>query len=277
MMRWLVLMAAPALLHAADYTQQVEQFRAGREKSLRAEDGWLSVAGLFWLKDGDNRAGSNPSLEVPLPASVPASVGVFTLKNGRVDFRPAAGVKLAAKTLKPDTDVLTLGSVKFFVIERSGKFAVRVKDNHSEARREFTHLSWYPIDPSWRIVAKFTKWEKPHTLTFDTVIAGLREEDASPGYATFSKDGREYRLEPTVDENQLFFVFRDQTSGKSTYAAARFLYADMPRSGTVILDFNRAENPPCVLTAYATCPLPPPQNRLPLEVAAGELMYNGHH
>jgi len=263
---------------AGDYTARIAKFRADREKSLISEDGWTTVVGLAWLKDGDNRAGSDASAQVPLPASMPAQTGVFTLKSGHVHFQPAAGVKLPAKDLVPNKDILTLGSVKFFLIQRGDKFAVRVKDSQAPTRKEFTHLSWYPVDASWRIEAKYTPWDKPHVLNFDTVVSGLQEQDASPGNVGFMREGKEYRLEPASDGS---IVFRDQTTGKATYGAGRFLDIDLPKNlkvpGTVVLDFNEAYNPPCVFTAYATCPLPPPQNRLTLSVTAGELMYNGHH
>lgn len=278
-------MAVPSVaivLLAGDYGQEVAKFRAEREKSLVKEDGWTAVVGLSWLREGENRIGSDAKAEVPLPASVPARVGTLTLRTGHAHFQPAAGVKLAAKELKPNADIVTLGTVKFFVIQRGEKFAIRVKDSEAPTRKEFTRLSWYPPDPAWRIVAKYIPWDKPHQVTFSTVIDGLTEDDTSPGYVTFSKDGKEYRLEPTADGNDLSFVFRDLSSGKATYGAGRFLDTSAPKTGlkkegTLVLDFNEAYNPPCVFTAYATCPLPPPQNRLALDVRAGELMYNGHH
>jgi hypothetical protein len=267
---------------AGDYATQIAKFRSDREKSLVREDGWTTVVGLSWLKEGDNRAGSDPKADVPLPSSLPAQVGVFTLQSGHVHFQPSAGVKLPAKELKPDSDVMSLGTVKFFLIQRgdgpSSKFGVRIKDSEAATRKEFTHLSWYPMDPSWRIVAKYVPWDKPHVLSFDTVIPGLQEQDSSPGSVTFTRDGKEYRLEPAADGS---IVFRDQTAGHATYGAGRFLDIDLPKhlkaAASVVLDFNEAYNPPCVFTAFATCPLPPPQNRLTLTVAAGELMYNGHH
>jgi uncharacterized protein len=278
-MRAALLFALAAMsLVAADYTAEVTKFRAEREKSLVAEDGWTTVVGLAWLKEGDNRAGSDPKAEVELPASLPAQVGVFTLKSGHVHFQPASGVKLPARDLMPNKDVLSLGTVKFFLIQRTGKFGVRIKDTQAATRKEFSHLSWYPLDSSWRIVAQYVPWDKPHVLNFDTVISGLQEQDSSPGYLTFTRDGKEYRLEPADDGS---IVFRDLTAGKATYGAGRFLDIVLPKNlkapSAVVLDFNEAYNPPCVFTAYATCPLPPPQNRLSLSVAAGELMYNGHH
>jgi uncharacterized protein len=162
------------------------------------------------------------------------------------------------------------------VIRRGDRTGIRVKDNDSPERKRFAGLSWYSVDPAWRIRAKFTAWDAPHTIAFTNTI-GQKENEPSPGYVTFTKGGREYRLEPTLEDGTLFFVFRDRTSGKTTYGASRFLYAEAAKDGIVYLDFNRAENPPCAFTAYATCPLPPAQNRLDLAVEAGEQKYNGGH
>ena len=281
------LLASGADVTPATYKNQIAKWRADREARLKADDGWLTVVGLHWLKPGENRAGSNPAFEAPLPASVPGRVGTFILRDAKVRFLPASGVHLTLNgkparesDLKPDTeanfDVLAVGRVKFYVIRREDRFAVRVKDNDSAARKAFTGLVWYPVDPSWRVRAKFTAWDKPHTITFDTEV-GVKEQEPSPGYVTFQRSGVEYRLEPVQDGDDLWFVMRDQTSGKTTYGASRFLYAPKPKDGFVDLDFNKAENPPCVFTDYATCPLPPPQNRLALPVTAGEKMYGKGH
>jgi len=276
----------------ADYHRVITDWRARQEAKLKADNGWLTVVGLHWLKEGENRVGSNPSFEVPLPKSVPDRVGTIVVKQGKARFRPAPGVpvvfngKPAVETdLKPDTDpkydVLDIGRVRFFIIKREDRLGVRVKDNDSAARREFTGLVWYPIDPSWRIQATYIPYDKPHPVTFDTAV-GVKEQDQCPGYVTFERNGKEYRFEPVVDDGQLWFVMRDLTSGKTTYGASRFLYADPPKDGlqkkgAVVLDFNKAENPPCVFTDFATCPLPPPQNRLQLAVTAGEKMYGAQH
>lgn len=279
-MRWALFALAVSLL-GADYNQEVAKFRAEREQSLIRADGWTTVVGLSWLKTGDNQIGSNPDAEVPLPPSAPFKLGTLRLQDRRVQFRPAAGVKLAAQELKENGKPVAIGTVSFFVIRRGEQFGIRVKDSQAKTRTEFTHLNWYPVDPSWRIAARYTPWDKPRTLSFDTVIPGLKEQDESPGSVSFSKDGREYHLEPTFDDGDFSFVFRDLTSGKTTYAAARFLDIPAPKNlktpGTVVLDFNQAYNPPCVFTAYATCPLPPPQNRLSIAVPAGEKMYGKQH
>ena len=279
---------------AADpnYPRRIAQWRAQEEAALKADDGWLTVVGLVWLKEGENRVGSNPGFEVRLPKAAPDKVGILTLKSGKVRFRPEKGAAVTFNgapayetALKPDItpqyDKLAIGRIKFFIIQREQRFGVRIKDNDSASRRDFTGLKWYPVDESWRFQAKFVPYDKPHKVTFDT-LAGVKEEDSAPGYVTFQRAGKEYRMEPVADGNDLWFVMRDQTSGKTTYGASRFLYTPVPttglkQAGTLELDFNKAENPPCVFTDYATCPLPPPQNRLPIAVTAGELMYGPRH
>ena len=275
------------------YRREVEQWRAEHQSEIAKEFGWLTVVGLDWLKEGDNRVGADPSTanpqasanpqnEVPLPpGSAPQRVAVISWHSGKAVLHPAPGVSLTLNgkpalqtTLREDDDVLAINHLRFYLILRGDRGGIRLKDNDSAARIHFQGLSWYPVDPSWRIQAKFTAWPAPHSLSFHNTI-GQQETEPSPGYATFQKDGREFRLESMLDEGKLFFVLRDQTSGKTTYGASRFLYAEQPKNGVVLLDFNKAENPPCAFTAYATCPLPPPQNRLALAIPAGEKKYAG--
>ena len=275
-MRKACLAFAAITLVAADssYQQQIAQWRAQREAKLRADDGWLTVVGLHWLHEGVNTVGSDPKADAPLPASLPTRVGTIAISKGKVHFKPAGGVPLKEMDLKtdvtPEYDRLALGRVKFFVIERESKFGVRVKDNDSEARKKFAGLRWYPVDPTWNIKAKFLP--SPHQVSFDTEV-GIKEKDDSPGYVTFTRGGREYKMEAVKEDDDLWFVFRDQTSGKTTYGASRFLYTPFPKDGFVEMDFNKAENPPCMFTDYATCPLPTPQNRLQLAITAGEQTY----
>ena len=269
------------------YRRQIEQWRAAHQAEIAKDFGWLTVVGLDWLKEGDNRVGADPSDEVPLPpGSAPQRVAVISFHAGKAVLHPAPGVPLmlngkpaAETTLREDDDVLAIQRLQFYLIRRGDRAGIRLKDNDAAGRKHFQGLSWFPVDRSWRIQAKYTPWPAPHNLIFHNTI-GQKEADPSPGYVTFLKDGREFRLEPVIDEGKLFFVLRDQTSGKATYGASRFLYVEPPpngtgKSGTVWLDFNQAENPPCAFTAYATCPLPPPQNRLALAITAGEKTYAG--
>jgi uncharacterized protein (DUF1684 family) len=274
----------------AAHRSEIAAWQKGRDARLRADGGWLTLAGLFWLKPGVNRFGSAAGNEIVLPAdSAPGNAGAFVVdgKSVMVEVAPSVAVTLAGKpvtkrALKSDAgggepDVLALGALTLQVIERNGRLAIRLKDNHSKVRRDFKGLRYYPTQRSYRVVARFVPHPKPATIALPNML-GFSEDLPSPGYAEFELGGKTLRLDPVIEtpgDTMLFFVFRDQTSGKTTYGAGRFLYADAPKDGKVVLDFNKAYTPPCGFTPYATCPLPPKQNRLPVAVEAGEL-YDGH-
>jgi uncharacterized protein (DUF1684 family) len=256
-MRWLAAsMLGVTLLAASDYTGVILKWREEREAKLKAPDGWLSLVGLTWLKPGDN----------------PMHGGVMRLENERVTFHHSS----RTTDLKPDspTDFVDLGGLKLYIIRRGQRYGVRVRDNDSETRRNFTKLDWFPVDPSWRMTAKYTPHAQQRTVKFNAVV-GDPQEMINPGMIEFTRGGKTFRMMPVVEEGELFLTFRDTTAGKTTYPAARFLYAGpVPsRPGTVELDFNKAYNPPCVFTPYATCPLPPPDNRLSIPIEAGEKKY----
>jgi uncharacterized protein (DUF1684 family) len=272
------------------YRAGIEQWRQQREARLKAEDGWLAVAGLFWLDEGENRFGSGPDNAIVLPAgAAPTLAGTFELRQGKVGVRvepgvtlTAAGQPVTAMALRSDDpgppDVLRLGRLTLQVIARSGKYGIRMKDPESEARRTFAGLQWFSIRDELRLEARFVPWPAPRTIAIPNVL-GQVNDLPSPGYAEFTLAGQRLRLEPVIEEpgaEELFFIFRDQTAGKETYPAGRFLYAPVPKDGKVVLDFNKAYSPPCAFTAFATCPLPPPQNRLPVRIEAGEKNPHAH-
>jgi hypothetical protein len=261
------------LLAATAYQAEIGTWREDREAALRSDGGWLTVSGLFWLKPGANRFGSDPSIDIVLPASAPARAGVFEFQGGKV----VAQSDGHTRELKPDSaDVLAMGPLTLAVIKRGDRYGIRLRDRDSRFRREFTGLHWFPVRESYRITAKFVAG--PRTIAVANVI-GQTEPMESPGYALFHLGGREYRLYPVLEEpgaKELFYIFRDQTSGRETYGAGRFLYSGLPRDGAVVLDFNRAYNPPCAFTPYATCPLPPRENRLATRIEAGEMKYGDH-
>ncbi|MEO8027163.1 MAG: DUF1684 domain-containing protein [Bryobacteraceae bacterium] len=271
----LLLPALSFLLIAAaadpnhEYLKSIEIWRTTQERTLKSDTGWLNVAGLFWLKEGVNRAGMDPASDIVLPAG-PRKSGVFTRHGNSVTYRGADGQETP---LRPNRDIVGIGRLKLFVIVRGEKIGLRMRDPESKMLREFSGLKWYPIKPEARIVAKFVA--QPKKIRVPNVL-GQNNEEAAPGYAEFTWQGHPVRLYPVREENRLFFIFRDQTSAHGTYGAGRFLYADLPANGTVILDFNKAENPPCAFTPFATCPLPPKENRLPFAVETGERDY-GHH
>ncbi len=285
--RSVVALALTVLLlpAATTYDSSIGEWRADRERRLRAEDGWLSLTGLFWLEEGSNTMGSRPGSRVLLPGGSPANAGVLVRKGTTIRFEPAprAEVRLNQKPVlsaievrtdrAEQPDILGIGQVRLLVIERGGKIGVRMKDPQSKARVGFRGLSWFPVNEEWNIRARFVP--QPRKMLLDAQ-AGGKQEHESPGYVEWQFRGQTLRMTPVMDEGELFFIFRDATSGRSTYGAARFLYAPVARDGFVTLDFNKAYNPPCVFTPYATCPLPPPETRMKLAVEAGEKMYVGH-
>jgi uncharacterized protein (DUF1684 family) len=253
-MRFLLLFV-PLVVSAAGYPE----WRANYEASLKAPDGWLSVAGLSWLHEGANTV------------ELPHQNLVLDLEKGKVTYEK--------RQLKSDItehpDVLKFGEVSLTIIERGGKFGARLRDPNAETRREFTGCRWFPADDAWRVHAKWVAYPKPKMIAI-TNILGMTNQEPSPGYAEFTLQGKKMTLEPVLEDGELFFMFKDATSARTTYGAGRFLYAALPKGDAVELDFNKATNPPCAFTAFATCPLPPKQNILPAAIEAGEKSYAKH-
>ncbi len=282
-----LLLACSLWAPDADYLAAIERWRQEREAQLRSEDGWPTVTGLFWLEPGENTLGAAEDCAVRLPRdAAPERAGVIFLEGERVTIRLHEGVEASlngrpvrAAQLRSDAagrpDTLALGRLKLLLLKRGERFAIRLKDPESPMRKHFKGLKWYPIQEQWRIQARYLPPASPQKLLFDTII-GTKEEVESAGEVAFEHDGREYRLVATRSGKRLFIVFRDATSGKTTYGAGRFLYSEEPQGASVILDFNKAVNPPCAYTPYATCPLPPKQNRLPFPIPAGEKTYEQH-
>ncbi len=266
---------------AQPYRARVEKWRRGYEKSLLAPDGWLSVAGLFWLHDGDNRFGSGPLNDIVLPAG-PRQAGVFEFRSGKTTVKLDRGVSatLGGKTVRsaplfPDDPKsrLKLGRLTLYVHQSGSRYAIRLKDPESPMRRRFQGLRWFPIDPKWRVTARYVAYPRPKTVEVQNVMGDV-SASLVPGYAEFSLSGKTCRLEPELEDDGSFeFVFRDLTSGRQTYASARFLDTPAAKGGTIVLDFNEAYNPPCAYNHFTTCPLPTPGNRLPVAIRAGEKTY----
>ncbi|MFQ5700848.1 MAG: DUF1684 domain-containing protein [Acidobacteriota bacterium] len=286
---FLVLSSTRVIGAADDYEAEILRWRQERVNRLMADDGWLTVSGLFWLKEGANTIGADPSSDIVLPAgSAPERVGEIVYEGGRATIHVAEGVRVTADgrpvttmPLRDDqqetTDILAIGDLRVYVIERSGRRAVRLKDPNSKFRKEFTGLFWYPVKRSFRVTARFVAYDTPREIRVPTIL-GTVEKSPCPGYVVWRMGGQEVRLLPVVSApgDDFFFIFKDATSGEETYPGGRFLYAAPPVDGRVILDFNKAYNPPCAFTPYATCPLPPEGNRLDIRVEAGELNYSGH-
>jgi len=274
------------------YRQQIEKWHTERAASLTKEDGWLTLVGLFWLKEGENRLGSDPAADIRLPqGKAPQHAGSLRVDKGVVTLvaEPQSGITSAGKpvtslVLKSDADeeptVLNLGTLSFYLIKRGDQLGLRVKDKENPARTNFAGLEYFPVDSKWLIASKFEAYNPPKMIPITNVL-GMVEDQPSPGRLVFDVAGKTYSLDAISEEGtkELFMIFKDETSGKETYGAGRYLYADpADAKGIVQLDFNKAYNPPCAFTSFATCPLPPMQNKLALRVEAGEKQYakSGH-
>ncbi|AFC86073.1 hypothetical protein Fraau_1659 [Frateuria aurantia DSM 6220] len=272
------------------YQEQVSHWQARRLQRLTAADGWLTLIGLEWLQPGSNTLGRAEHNSIVLKAG-PADFGRITLAqdgtttlefapgiHGRVDGREVSGaVLLGDQDGAREPSLVEVGSISLFVIDRDGRKGLRIKDSQAPSRSHFQGLDYFPIDPAWRVEARWVPFDPPHSLPIGSVL-GTVSDTPVPGKAVFEKDGHRYELYPIQEEpGSLFFIIADRTSGKETYGAARFITTGLPHDGHLTIDFNEAYNPPCAFTAYATCPLPPPENRLDLRVTAGEKKYRGEH
>jgi uncharacterized protein (DUF1684 family) len=288
---WALVLAGiltTSAMHADDaYVQELAKWRQERETALKADNGWLTLGGLFFLKNGRNTFGSGPLNDIVLPADAPVEAGVLELEGKNVvmratvplsvngngtttaELRPAGGGKPA--------DQVTIGALTFFAHLSGDRLAIRLHDRNSAIRRSFTGCKWFAPNLTYRISGRFEPYATPRTAKVPNIRGDL-ETYTAPGVVAFSLNGQEHRLEAfesgSGDRKRFWFVFRDLTSGKETYPSARFLYADLPVNGQTTLDFNKAYNPPCAFNPYTTCPLPTEQNRLRVRIDGGELDYH---
>jgi uncharacterized protein (DUF1684 family) len=293
----LLLCALPLASASQDQNWRADllRWRSQRAKHLTAPEGWMSLVALDWLKAGDNSFGSAADNAIVI-SKLPAHAGRFHLETNGVTLLPPVGgfpgdvlvdgqaphnsqTLVADDSAKPSK--ITSGTLAILIIHRGDRFGVRVKDAKAPEIVNFHGLHWYAPNPAYRINARWIPYNPAKQISVPTVI-GTTENYPVPGVAEFVIDGKTVRLEPVIEEpgdKQLFFILRDTTSQTSTYGASRFLYTDFPdhglsQPGNLLIDFNRLENPPCAYTPYATCPLPPPQNRLQVAIPAGEKRYH---
>lgn len=270
----------------SEYVKSIEKWRIEHEAELKTDNGWLTVAGLFWLKDGANTIGTGSGFDIELTENFKqGKFGEINFRNGKAVLKVENGVEALTdgKTVseielvsdeKGKPDVIETGSQTFYLIKREDRFGIRLKDKNSKERVNFTGLKWFPVNEDYKIKAKFEAFDVPKEVLIPNVLGG-NFRMKSPGVLRFKLNGKKYALEPVLEEgsDRLFIIFRDATSKSETYGAGRFLYAEKAENGKVLLDFNKAENPPCAFTSFATCPLPPPQNRLEALIKAGEKRY----
>jgi len=264
------------------------EWKQERDTSLRQEDGWLALVGLYWLEEGGNSFGSDPGNDLVLGASAPPEMGVLVLTGKQVELQTKPGVEIlhdgeavTSLALKSDLGgeptVLTFGSLTLYLIERGDRFGIRVKNSASPLLEGFEGMEYFPVDPAWQLVARYEPYDSPREIEVPNIL-GTTSIERSPGALVIEVGGESHRLEPIGDPAKgLFLVFGDETNGSETYGGGRFLEMPPPTAGPVIVDFNRAYNPPCVFSPYATCPLPPAQNKLPFAIRAGEKMFGLSH
>lgn len=281
----------------ADWQKKLLAWRAEQAKDLQKPDGWLSLVGLNWLKPGDNSVGAGSGNSIVLKsATAPANLGVVRLGKDSIEMTaPNGGYpkgllvdgKVPQNPQKLTSDNpgkpsrITISTIVVTVIHRGDQYGLRIKDSQAPTRTGFHGLKWYPPDPALRVKAQWVPYNPPHKIKVPTVL-GTEVESEVPGRAEFTLNGQKLSLEPIVEspeDKELFFIVRDTTSQEKTYGAGRFLYTDFPsnglaKPGDLWLDFNRMENPPCAYTPFATCPLPPPQNRLQVALPGGEQRYH---
>jgi uncharacterized protein (DUF1684 family) len=274
------------------FAQTEKTWRDQRRERLLAPDGWTSLIGLHWIDQGSHYLGSAADNGIRL-AMGPEHLGMIDIKGDRIRFVPDkdAALTLDDQPLKMATDLkadlddggpsvvgFDDGKGEATVIKRGERYALRVKHADAPTRTGFTGLDYWPMDPGWKVEGKYVRHEAGKTMDVASII-GTIEPAANPGLVEFQRDGQTYRIE-AIDEGdgRLFLVFADRTNGHGSYGAGRFLYAETPdASGKVVIDFNQSYNPPCAFTSFATCPLPPPENRLDVAITAGEKAYNKPH
>lgn len=279
-------------IDTAAYQKELAQWQEQRLKELQGDSGWLTLIGLYWLKEGQNTVGMGSDNDIVLHISplarlpfdrVPPRLGSFLVTNDVVRFetplvrtffvdeKPISSVAFKNDAEDKPT-VMWFGSVNFQIIKRGDKLGLRVKDSQNPDRLNFKGTELYPADVNWRLDARFEPYNPPKPMPIVNVL-GMESSESSPGAVVFEVDGQDYRLDAMTEkgESRYFMILADKTSGKGTYPAGRYVYVDPPdASGHTIIDFNKAYSPPCAFTRFATCPLPPKQNRLPLAIEAGE-------
>ncbi len=266
----------------AAHRAEIAQWQEKRLERLKAEDGWLSLIGLFWLNEGENVI-SLPSAGSPTLKLTRHGAAVTLEPNANamtIDNKPvSAPVELHNDAEPNGPTIVQMGSVRFQVIKRGEKYGLRVKDAQAQTRTHFEGLDYFPTDPKWRVEARYEPYDPVKKIPI-TDVTGMTSDSIAPGALVFTVDGKEYRIDPVLEEgtDDLFIIFKDATSRDETYQPGRYLYAAKPGpDGKTVIDFNKAYNPPCSFTSFATCPLPPPQNKLPFRIEAGEKRYAGGH
>jgi uncharacterized protein (DUF1684 family) len=270
------------------YVKEINQWHKERVERLKQDNGWLNLVGLHWLEEGRNTFGSDESNDIVFPSKAPEFIGTYYLNDSKVSVNINEGVKVLAdeaevdsmqvKTdMSADPTLMENGTLNWYIIKRGDKYGIRLRDLEAELVKNFDGVDRFPIDTTWRVKAEYVPYNPPKTVKIPTIINTINEAKVN-GKLVFDIKGNKYSIDPLPSGEGFFIIFADKTNGEETYGAGRFLYAEKPDSvGTTVLDFNKAYNPPCAFTNYATCPLPPKSNQLRVEITAGEKNYGEGH
>jgi len=277
-----VLAALPALAADPAWVKSVTEWRERAELGLRRDNGWLTLAGRFIMKPGANTFGTGEKNDIVFPKGLgPEQMGTLLVEPGKVTLKLAPGVTMekdgmpfeerVMSTNLEKRDWVTSGRAAFHIIERDGKYILRLADNESQVRKNFQGRVWYEVNESYKVKAKYVPYSPAKKVSIVNVIDEVSDEPV-PGYVEFKLNGKTHRLDAVGDDEGLFFILKDDTAGKSTYGSGRFLYVDKKPApnATFDLDLNRIYNPPCAFSEFTTCPLPPKQNILKTKIEAGE-------
>ena len=276
----------------ADYIKSFQEWQQQRLENLKSENGWLNLVGLYWLKDGQNPIGSNEANNIIFPEKAPEFIGTIILYKGNLSISVDKDVSIYVNDslitehnintdMEDNTTIFRMGSFRWHIIKRGDKYGIRLRDLNNPAVMQFTGIPSFPVNLKWRVEAKFEKFTTPKEIAIPNVIGDIDYEKCY-GLLKFQIEEKKYSLMPLGDgiKDGLFLIFADETSAEETYGAGRFLSIEKPdKNGKIFIDFNKATNPPCAFTDFATCPLPPRENILSVKILAGEKIneHFGHH
>ena len=278
--------SSPLIQDEPGYIESIEQWQHDRLEGLKAKDGWLNLAGIYWLKEGEQSFGSHPSNDIVFPDKAAAFIGTLTLKYESAHIQVNDDVELyyeneRVQELELNYDssgepsYITHGDFAWYIMKRHTSLAIRLRDFKNPAIEALDYIPSYPIDPDYAVEATLKHFNEPRTITVNTPFQDYIQEYQCPGELQFNLKGEKLKLLPFTSGEGYFIIISDETSAMETYGAGRFMYAYPDSTGRIILDFNKAYNPPCAVTPFAACPMPPPKNLLPVKIEAGEKTLRG--
>ena len=273
--------ADPVITDEVTYVETIHEWQHQRIERLKSKNGWLNLAGLFWIDEGENSFGSDPENDIVIPEKADRFCGTLTLKEGEVVLKVKEGVtisigdSLVTQLILEDdhsdnTTILEQGDLAWYIVKRGDKFGIRMRDYKHPRIDKLNHIPSYPIQTNYVVEATLKSFDKPRTMVVATPVEGFTEEYQCPGELHFKINKEELVLYPFTSGEGYFLVIADETTGIDTYGAGRFMYSMPDSTGRIILDFNKAYNPPCAFSPFATCPMPPKENFLPVAIEAGE-------